>query len=191
MLDQNGVDITNRSPEIYLVSNKYSSFIQGENTLTLSNYEWDKIKCMEICSDLTPQIVLYSSDNSTKIVNVKLTEGSKEIKFNLDEAVEAIVKIPNRKYLYWTGSEGVISFSGVSWRIRIKSSKDNTLIDVNSSELNQASLTGLPAIVTNKEFQYLQPYPFYCENNIIPYLEGYQIIEGEEIIFWHQPLIIP
>ncbi len=190
MLDQNGVDITNRSPEIYLISNKYSSFIQGENTLTLSNYEWDKIKCMEICSDLTPQIVLYLSDNSTKIVDVKLTEGSKEIKFNLDEAVEAIVKIPNRKYLYWTGSEGVISFSGVSWRIRVKSSKDNTLIDVNGSELNKTSLTGLPTIVTNEEFQYLQPYPIYCENNIIPYLEGYKIIENEEIVFWHQPIII-
>jgi hypothetical protein len=115
MLEQNGANIADKNPEIYLINDKYSSsFKAEENTLTLSNYEWEKIKCMKICDDLKPQIVLFLSDNSTKTVEVELIDDSeKKIKFKLNEAVNAIVKIPNHKYLYWTGSEGVISLSGI------------------------------------------------------------------------------
>lgn len=193
MLEEQNTTITNKSSEIYLInSDTVYSFEGGKNNLTLSNYEWEKLKCMDICADLNPQIVFFLSDNSTKAVNVNLISNSTDIEFELNEAIaKAVVKIPNHKYLYWTGSQGVISLSGVKWRLKIKHPSKG-FVDTNSLYGEDKSiLLGFPNIITTEEYQYLQPYPFYCENKMTPYLEAYKTNEqGVELIYWHQPIVI-
>lgn len=198
--------IRTSSTNVITMTNNYTQILENDTTSfefnftdNLKSTEVEVLETLQESVNMEPYLYLsFKNEAKNLLKSTRIDMANKIAYFNFEKTMPAEQEI----YIYyeeikqdWIETNlGHIDYFNLKWQI--KTYQDTYKIADN--------VMGFPLIKTNQDGweqksspeYYLQPYPFYQHNSIIPYLEGYiessPGTEGtvQQIVLWRQPIIV-